>query len=193
MVNRTLLINYIIEKFNLNKYLEFGVSATADNWKSIKAPFKYSFDIEYNPEAMQIVSSDVFFSQLNHDFDFIFIDGDHNAEQAYKDINNAIEHLSENGFILVHDTCPHEEFLQKIPREQDAWTGDVWKAILRFRENNVFYVQTLDSDFGLTIIKKNKTMMPYIRQLDYSWENYLKYRDEFLNIKTKEDFINGLY
>lgn len=191
-MNRTALINYIIKTYGLKKYLEFGISADAQNWKAIEAPFKYSFDIEHNPEAMQIVSSDQFFSQLNHDFDFIFIDGDHHADQAYKDILNALEHLSVEGFILCHDTCPHEEFLQRIPREQEAWTGDVWKAILRLRKTSNVYVQTLNADFGLTIVKKNKFLPLYDKEFDETWENYLLHRNDFMNIKSEQEFAAGL-
>jgi hypothetical protein len=82
--------------------------------------------------------------------------------------------------------------MQIVPREQAGWCGDVWKSILRLRSKTNIYVQTLDSDFGLTIIRKNKTMPRFILDIDETWENYLKHGYEFLNILDWESFKEGL-
>jgi len=191
-MDRPTVINYIISKHNLEKYLEIGIEGDAGNWRAIEAPFKYSIDITRNPYAMQMVSSDTFFYQLNHNFDFIFIDGDHHSNQVDKDIQNALKFISEDGFILCHDTCPHEEGMQIVPREQAGWCGDVWKSILRLRKSSYIYVQTLASDFGLTIIRKNKTMPEFELDIPETWESYVKYRNDFLNIMDWEEFKKGL-
>jgi len=191
-MDRPTVINYIISKHNLEKYLEIGIEGDAGNWRAIEAPFKYSIDITRNPYAMQMVSSDTFFYQLNHNFDFIFIDGDHHSNQVDKDIQNALKFISEDGFILCHDTCPHEEGMQIVPREQAGWCGDVWKSILRLRKSSYIYVQTLASDFGLTIIRKNKTMPKFELEIPETWESYVKYRNDFLNIMDWEEFKKGL-
>ena len=191
-MDRPTVINYIISKHNLEKYLEIGIEGDAGNWRAIEAPFKYSIDITRNPYAMQMVSSDTFFYQLNHNFDFIFIDGDHHSSQVDKDIQNALKFISEDGFILCHDTCPHEEGMQIVPREQAGWCGDVWKSILRLRKSSYIYVQTLASDFGLTIIRKNKTMPKFELDIPETWESYVKYRNDFLNIMDWEEFKKGL-
>lgn len=191
-MDRPTVINYIISKHNLEKYLEIGIEGDAGNWRAIEAPFKYSIDITRNPYAMQMVSSDTFFYQLNHSFDFIFIDGDHHSNQVDKDIQNALKFISEDGFILCHDTCPHEEGMQIVPREQAGWCGDVWKSILRLRKSSNIYVQTLASDFGLTIIRKNKTMPKFELDIPETWESYVKYRKDFLNIMDWEEFKKGL-
>jgi len=191
-MDRPTVINYIISKHNLEKYLEIGIEGDAGNWRAIEAPFKYSIDITRNPSAMQMVSSDTFFYQLNHNFDFIFIDGDHHSSQVDKDIQNALKFISEDGFILCHDTCPHEEGMQIVPREQAGWCGDVWKSILRLRKSSYIYVQTLASDFGLTIIRKNKTMPKFELDIPETWESYVKYRNDFLNIMDWEEFKKGL-
>jgi hypothetical protein len=191
-MDRPTVINYIISKHNLEKYLEIGIEGDAGNWRAIEAPFKYSIDITRNPYAMHMVSSDTFFYQLNHNFDFIFIDGDHHSNQVDKDIQNALKFISEDGFILCHDTCPHEEGMQIVPREQAGWCGDVWKSILRLRKSSYIYVQTLASDFGLTIIRKNKTMPKFELEIPETWESYVKYRNDFLNIMDWEEFKKGL-
>ena len=191
-MDRPTVINHIISTHNLEKYLEIGIEGDAGNWRAINAPFKYSIDITRNPYAMQMVSSDTFFYQLNHTFDFIFIDGDHHSSQVDRDIENSLKFVSDNGFILCHDTCPHEEGMQIVPREQAGWCGDVWKSILRLRSKTNIYVQTLESDFGLTVIRKNKTMPRFDLDLEETWENYVKHRDEFMNIMEWEEFKEGL-
>jgi hypothetical protein len=191
-MDRPTVINYVISKHNLQKYLEIGIEGDAGNWRAIEAPFKYSIDITRNPYAMQMVSSDTFFYQLNHTFDFIFIDGDHHSNQVDRDIQNSLNFISDDGFILCHDTCPHEEGMQIVPREQAGWCGDVWKSILRLRKSSDIYVQTLESDFGLTIIRKNKTMPKFELDIEETWENYVKCRNNFLNIKDWESFKKGL-
>lgn len=50
-----------------------------------------------------IMSSDEFFEQCETTYDFIYIDGDHSFNQAYCDLNNAIQHLCFGGMICVHD------------------------------------------------------------------------------------------
>ncbi len=191
-MDRPTVINYVISKHNLQKYLEIGIEGDAGNWRAIEAPFKYSIDITRNPYAMQMVSSDTFFYQLNHTFDFIFIDGDHHSNQVDRDIQNSLNFISDDGFILCHDTCPHEEGMQIVPREQAGWCGDVWKSILRLRKSTDIYVQTLESDFGLTMIRKNKTMPKFELDIEETWENYVKYRNNFLNIMDWESFKKGL-
>jgi hypothetical protein len=191
-MHRSELINKLISQKSLHSYLEFGVEKDGSNYKSINAPFKLSFDIEYNENATFKIDSDNFFRILNQKMDFIFVDGDHNHIQVCKDIINALQHVNDNGYILCHDTCPYSEQMQIVPRQSIAWTGDVWKAILKIRKAMPVYVVTLDSDFGLTLIIPNKSMPIYERDFDDTYDNYLKYRNEFLNLVGYQEFFKIL-
>ena len=58
-----------------------------------------------------IQESDDYFSSLDKTikYDLIFIDGLHLEHQVDKDINNSLNHLSENGVIIIHDCNPITE------------------------------------------------------------------------------------
>ena len=192
-MDRTRLLNYISDTFNLSSYLEIGIEGDAGNFRSIKTPFKHSIDITPTPYVMQVISSDDYFRQLDRKFDLMFIDGDHYSGQVLKDIHNALNFISDDGYILCHDTMPYTEVMQIVPRETDGWCGDVWKAILRLRQSSDVYVQTLNADFGLTIIRKNKTMPKYTDPISETWIDYTLHREKFMNVLPEREFMAGLH
>ncbi|WP_100612251.1 class I SAM-dependent methyltransferase [Confluentibacter lentus] len=64
------------------------------------------------------MTSDEFFQKLSANdilsnsikFNVIFIDGLHLAQQADRDIKNAIKYIKNDGFIVVHDCNPPSEW-----------------------------------------------------------------------------------
>ena len=52
------------------------------------------------------MTSNDFFKNNNKQYDVIFIDGDHCAQQVRQDIFNALNALSPQGIILLHDVFP---------------------------------------------------------------------------------------
>ena len=73
-MHRSELINKLISQKSLHSYLEFGVEKDGNNFKSIEAEFKLSFDIEYNENATFKIDSDSFFQILNQSSGkFVFI------------------------------------------------------------------------------------------------------------------------
>ena len=49
------------------------------------------------------MTSNDFFQSNNNKFDFIYVDGDHSAEQVYLDIINSWKVLNKNGYLLLDD------------------------------------------------------------------------------------------
>ncbi|WP_114748969.1 class I SAM-dependent methyltransferase [Pleomorphovibrio marinus] len=94
MKSRTKIINEIFTKNNYRTYLEIGLG-TGENFKSIISPLKIGVDpylpqIEINKnEKLYRMTSDTFFENLHNEFDLIFIDGLHIAEQVENDIINS--------------------------------------------------------------------------------------------------------
>ena len=91
--------------------------------------------------------------------DIIFIDADHSLESVIKDFENAIQHLSINGYIILHDTYPcSPEFLDK------NCSYNCYKTPLYIKEkyiNNKFNksgfkleLLTLPLNPGVSIIRK---------------------------------------
>jgi hypothetical protein len=162
-MNRTEVIQKIIDQKRARKYLEIGVAGglnffpikvlrkiavdpkfafkkkTKKKWKSKN---KYNFLAKYH----EIISDDYFARKgRGKRFDVIFIDGLHTHEQSLKDVLNSLNCLNENGVIIMHDCSPpHAASAQpaqslqhaiemKVPGWTSEWCGDVWKTICYLR------------------------------------------------------------
>jgi hypothetical protein len=183
------IINKIIRKYNYKKYLEIGVSS-GSTFNNVNCDVKHGVD-PYNDYVTHVMKSDEFFSNQNKiNYDLIFIDGLHHEDQVTRDIYNSINSLCEGGTILVHDTLPHTELMQRAPQpdqlcENGLWTGDVWKAIAKFRSLETEYdCFTLKNVFlGLTVIRRGKNIKINIPDtLDYDY--FIENKDYILNLKS---------
>jgi hypothetical protein len=185
-------------------YLEIGVRNPADNFNLINCVNKYSVDpgveFELNPVDFQM-TSDEFFQKLKQDklkiarsikFDIIFIDGLHLSEQVDKDISNAIEFLSEDGIILLHDCNPPTEFHARENFEFNftpaggAWNGTTWKAFVKARKS--YYSCCIDTDWGVGIISKKER--PHFNKLDLIENTFFEYNNFNLNRKEQLNLIS---
>jgi hypothetical protein len=192
-MTRTELINGLIEKYNFKTYLEIGVNTPAQpgyNWVGVKIPVKHGVDP--NVETTYKMTSDEFFENyVTQKYDIIFIDGLHLFEQVYRDIINSLEHLEDNGIIVVHDCNPVTEITQRRDRASDSWHGDVWKSIVKLRiENPDIDVCTVNTDEGCGIIKKGSQKLLVVDENtnieEYSFlENN---RKEALNLISVDEF-----
>jgi len=127
MKTRTDIINEIIARNKFESYLEIGLG-NGNNFVSIACKNKVSVD-PFEPKATHSITSDEFFANNKQQFDLIFIDGLHHADQVEKDIINAYDCLSAAGMVLIHDCKPLNEAMQQIPRDKKTiWTGDVWRC-----------------------------------------------------------------
>ena len=126
-------INYLIEKYGYERYLEIGLDA-GHNFSQVKCEVKESVDPSSNPTHK--MTSDEYFERiapLQNKWDIVFIDGLHHAQQVSRDIKNSLNHLAENGSIVLHDCNPVTELHQRVPRASSHWNGDVWKAVADYR------------------------------------------------------------
>ena len=179
------LFNKVIKQRGYTSYLEIGVS-NGGTFYNIECETKHGVD-PHNRDMLYPITSDKFFENCTEKYDIIFIDGDHECNQVLRDIDNSIRHLNENGIIFVHDTKPHTELMQRHPQpdnlcERGLWTGDVWKAIAKFRSQRTdFSVKTFDTELGLTILERGHNQLIEIPEnLTYEW--YLTNQDYVLNL-----------
>lgn len=191
------IINYLIEKNKFLNYLEIGVFK-GENIREIKADHKDGVDpgLEgyISPEVNYPMISDDFFELIKgHDeikYDVIFIDGLHHADQVDKDIENSLNHLVSNGYIVLHDCNPISYEAQKIPRETVVWNGDVWKSIVKLRLTRPdLQIRVVDTDFGVGIINFEKTEI-FNKSKDITWDYFQKNKKELINLITVEEFKN---
>lgn len=171
---RSDILNYLMGKTKAKNYLEIGVRNPSENFDKIFCAQKYSVDpgieFEENPVDFKM-TSDLFFQKLeegslnipaNIKFDVIFIDGLHLADQVEKDIKNALNHISEQGFIVLHDCNPPSEFharenyyFRNSPAK-GSWNGTTWKAFYKYRHHHELYSICFDTDWGVGVLSKTK-------------------------------------
>ena len=182
------LLNFLIAKHSYKKYLEIGCRDDAC-FNKVNAPDKTGVDP--NSGGTHRMTSDAFFAQCKETYDLIFVDGLHESEQVYRDIENSLNHLSENGTIVVHDCNPLFEIRQfKEPIAQSVWNGDVWKAFVAFRQREDLDCIVADFDHGCGIIRKRKnssTLKIEKTIHDLKWEDLDSNRDHLLRLASMEE------
>lgn len=132
-------------------------------------------------------------------WDIIFIDGLHEAEQVYKDIQNSLRHLNPGGTIVLHDANP-PKYEHTTTGVDGCWTGDTYKAVIKFIDNyeTEHTFNTVDTDWGVGIIQKGtwdwmSVMQPhshgFTRLRDESeWDFFNNNRKDLINLITVEQF-----
>jgi len=174
------LIQYIINKYNFDDYLEIGCDKN-QSFSKIKIKNKVGVDPISGGTIRS--TSDNFFKNNDNKFDLIFIDGLHYYQQVIKDINNSLEILNNDGFILVHDCLPKSLAQQAVPRYRGYWNGDVWKSIVELRTKPNLDIFTSQIDFGIAVIRKkpNSAILKLKKNIVYK---DLKFKDYFYNYKN---------
>ena len=157
-IKRLDILNYLAKALGYQTYLEIGV-AGGSTFKGITVRDKTGVDPTWrwwylSHRSIHKVTSDRFFAGNRRNFDLVLIDGLHIADQAHKDIKNALNCLSPNGSILVHDCLPTSREQQEVPRSQVSWTGTVWRAFLKASQDRTLDTLVFDTDRGCGLIRR---------------------------------------
>lgn len=203
--NRTELIKYIYKKYNYSSYLEIGYGR-GENWSQLQfIQNKVCIDPNVNTHFVLKQTSDTFFEDNKQKFDLIFIDGDHSAEQVYKDVLNSLKCLNDGGTILTHDNNPPE-----FAHEDLSACGSSWRTIPVLRTRDDLNICTFIGDLGVGIIKKekNKNLLKLNKSDDlydtinqnlthpnfslFKYEFLQERRHELLNLLTLEQTLEWL-
>lgn len=190
-MDKSVIINGIIKETKSESYLEIGYG-NGHNFKRIECSKKSTCD----PETVEMdvkddkgnviktfkPNSDEYFSLVKDNFDCIFIDGLHHADQVRKDIINSLK-LNPN-VIILHDTLPKNKLMAEVPRKQLSWTGDVWRAVVGFHENYPdVKIETYRADYGLTCIyPEGKKVKKHFEEMEMTYEDFKANEVELLNI-----------
>lgn len=200
MPNRTDVLNHLAERYNLQRYLEIGVQDVRQNFENIVCTLKLGVDPNYSyvshegNDVVLMMTSDEFFENPPHslafdwisEFDLIFIDGLHTAEQVRKDFENALKILSPNGFIVLHDCNPLKEEHTIVPRPTVTghWNGDVYKFATMLSGTPSY--RTVDVDNGCGVFR-NCTVI-YNNYIP-TWQEFNANRKEHLNLISWDEFL----
>ena len=212
MPNRTDVLNHLARKHSLEKYLEIGVQDVRQNFENIVCSLKLGVDPNYSyvshegNDVVLMMTSDEFFENPPHslafdwisEFDLIFIDGLHTAEQVRKDFENALKILSPKGFIVMHDCNPEKEGHTIVPRPTPTghWNGDVYRFAVVCGLYGSFFTVDVDNGCGVWCNGITPSAVCCIRQpfnpllgCDVSWDYFDKNRKELLNLISWDEFI----
>ncbi len=194
-MKRTDIINALIQKYGYKSYLEVGTQDPTSNFDLINAECKVSIDPFPRGEVTFVGTSDEYFESITDDikYDIVFIDGLHHNDQVLKDIENSLNHLSENGTIVCHDCLPTTELMQARDDHGGEWTGYVWKAIAELRIERIdLDIKVVDTDYGCGIIRRG-TNIPYQTNDNYkSYYYYSKNKWNMLNVISPEEFVQWI-
>ena len=192
-MNRTDIIQLLIDKVNAKSYLEIGVSG-GENFQKIRCEKKVGVDPELTSPATIFLPSDEFFQQNQDKFDVIFVDGLHHSDQVLRDINNSLEVLNDGGYIVCHDMNPEKEEHQIIPFQGGIWNGDCWKAFVQLRqERSDLEMFVVNTDYGCGVIRKGSQVPLKINE-EINFQTFNKNRSQWLNLIEVNEFydkING--
>lgn len=199
MNTRTELINHIINKSQFNSYLEIGLRDPNENFNKININNKTSVDPSPMGSCDYIMTSDNFFKILpnNVKYDLIFIDGLHTSNQVYVDIQNSMEHLNDDGIIVVHDCNPlteyHTRSYENYLLSRGQWNGDVFKGFIKYKNENLYFsCFVINIDFGCGIISKKNILENIIHECDINeinWNYFELNRNNLLQLVNVDDFI----
>jgi len=214
ILNRTTIIQHLINKFSYRTYLEIGVERGI-NFFQIDAEIKFGIDPTFTipggyknteREKFYPITSDEFFADLPEEIlekglDIVFIDGLHTYEQSLRDVENCLRYLNPDGIIILHDCLPDSpatamptlEEARKHPDFKGNWTGDVYKTIIHLRTSrDDLFVAVVNTDWGVGIVKKGKPESMLSMGIEdiknMTFEEFVKCKEILLNLKPKEWF-----
>jgi hypothetical protein len=188
------LINHLIQKYGYSSYLEIGVMETEQpvtekNFDKIVCEAKVGVDPCPAGNPTYLMTSDGFFAGNRQKFDLVFIDGLHHEDQVTRDIINALGCLNPGGSIVVHDCLPRNELSQRVPREVEAWNGDVWKSWVKFRACP-FSMYVVNVDEGCGVIRHDGRLRETFQAgKPLTYENLILHLQEWLNLVSWSDFL----
>lgn len=189
--DRIEVINKIIKKKRLSKYLEIGCDQNKV-FNAIRCQHKIGVDPKSGGTIRE--TSDIFFLKNNKKFDIIFIDGLHTFDQIIKDFNNSFKCLNMNGYIIIHDLLPRTYLEEHVPRISNNWCGDIWKISFLLKKIKKHEFKILKTDFGIGIFKKKKkTINIQINNVKSKNFKYYISNLKFLPIIEKKEFFDKVF
>jgi SAM-dependent methyltransferase len=214
---RTTVVQRLINATGAKLYLEIGVEQGI-NFLQIEAGAKFAVDPEFkipggtrdfDRHRFFETTSDAFFASpppeiVEHGIDIALVDGLHTYEQALRDVENCLRYLAPGGLIVMHDCLPASaveaapslEAARAMPGFKNAWTGDVYKAVVHLRAFRPdLFVAVLDCDHGIGLVQKGNP--DSVLAVDVDKVRSLSYPElrgavgHWLNLKPAEWFDNG--
>ena len=184
------VINYLVRIHDYKSYLEIGVFR-GECLQHVRCEHKDGVDPA--GKCNYQITSDEFFRTTpeTQTYDIIFVDGLHEAEQAQRDVDNALTRLNPGGVVVMHDCTPRNREEQMVPNPggQKAWTGDVWRAFVGLRRRPDLEMYVVDTNNGIGIVRPGAQVPLGIDATTVSYDEFAVDKEAWLNLKTVRSFL----
>ncbi len=190
-IDRIVICQAFLDVLGRGTYLEIGVSY-GESFMPIRARRKWGVDPACLVSRRRLVklwlrvvtwgsrfrlfrmTSDDFFARHKRllsqgGVDVVLLDGLHTYAQTFRDVLNALEHLKEDGVVVIHDcnpatalaATPMESYAamreQRLQGRHGNWNGDVWKVVVHLRSLRPdLETVVLDCDHGVGIVRRKR-------------------------------------
>jgi len=188
MHNRVKIINTLIEKYNYKTYLEIGIRHKKTiNAIELPEELKECIDPNYDNVTYKLTSDEAFKSiSTTKKWDIVFIDGLHEAGQVFRDIENSLKHLNENGTIICHDMLPNDKSDLSLSRYGNGW--EAYAKLKMTNKNLQMYV--VNTDCGCAVIRKGKQRLYVDDNFNYDFKiDYKQKKKQWMDTKSMNEFI----
>jgi len=150
------------------------------------------------------MTSDRYFSHNTRleRLELVLVDGLHTAEQAYRDVENALSRLAPGGAIVMHDCNPNSESQARASNPGSYafhWTGSVFRAVVALRQREDVDVAVGDFDFGVAVVlprtRSSALPRPPLGQHEVwnmTYEDFAMRRREILNLMDFEELVGWI-
>ena len=175
MINRSAVIQQVLDLFDQPSYLEIGVDH-GQTFGALSAAHKTAVDPDFKfipPDNTATIefcraTSDEYFAKFcptGRYFDVVYIDGLHIFEQVLRDLLNAALRLAPGGVIIIDDILP-ASYQSAMPlineafqvrdrlaldhpslRNDNTWMGDVYKL--------AFFIETFMQQLSYATVQEN--------------------------------------
>ena len=193
---RTNLLNLIIKQRQCKTYLEIGVER-GHNFSFIECEYKVGVDPDPVSKATIFKTSDEFFKDNKEMFDIIFLDGHHRKDFLIRDMQNAVDCLTMNGIILVHDVYPRDLFcarqIDEYEKDESVWNGDAWEGWLYWRTKKWnLEMSIIENVEGMGVIHRgfqNLVEFDFDKPYEEKFNTWYKDREKLSNVIDLKQFM----
>lgn len=228
LAKRSTVLSYLINSQQYTSYLEIGCNdgvsfqEITNNTATNSLVTAVCVDPDTKAVATHHLTSDAYFDQIFQDIpwtadggatlqteallDCVFVDGLHEANQAYRDFMNSWRVLKPGGTVLLHDMAPRHEWMASYPMHENVktfnWHGDVWKVVVALRLLPDAEVVTIDVDSGVAAVRKRPNKHPLSNAWKQflgpnplsmlKWEHYRDHSEELMRFVSLEGFVSWI-
>jgi len=179
------IINFFINKFNYQSYLELGVRDANNTFNHIICNSKEGVDCNPTSNPTYCMYTDEFFDTVGKDktWDIIFIDASHEKNQVLRDFENSLKRLNSNGTIIMDDINPTDPYLL-----DPTFCDNAWEAFAELGKRSDLEIHAVIPSFS-GFVRRGK-QKPHSLDIQSTYEFLNSNRDEITRPITWEQLIS---